>query len=63
MRSLRFPAESQVQGGAMQLSLQAVQACTRVVVWLQVHGGYVTCFAVESEERITSKRLFQPIKT
>ena len=58
MRSLRFHAGCQVQGGAVQLPLQAEKACPGVVVWLQVHGGDVASLAIESKERIENKREF-----
>lgn len=55
---LCFPAGLQVQTGAMHLSLYAENPSSWVVVWLQVHGGDVTCLSIESEERIGRKREF-----
>lgn len=34
----------------MQLPLQAVEAGPRVAIGLKVHGGGVTCLAIESGE-------------
>lgn len=46
----------------MQLSLQAENTCSWVVVRLQIHGGDVTSLAIESGEKITRrKKLYRSV--
>lgn len=49
---IRWPAVGQVQGGAVHVDLPAIEVCALVVGRLQVHGGDVSCFAIESGEKM-----------